>query len=222
MAQQDADGDHILEEEEMTISGLLGQAQRSQWYQFGIVLAHLSCGLIAYGLIFNLKSLDATAQVNNVVDSLYFAVIVFTTVGYGDFVPDSVPGKLFTIVFAYVGVWIIASRVSMLVEALLSSQEEALTRMLHDDQNLTDEEKSSILVEQSEALVCGFQRPDFERLRISMAIYFVLLLIGCGIFVWHYDNQQGSYNPIVDGFYWATITSMTIGFGDKTKSHHSD
>jgi hypothetical protein len=42
----------------------------------------------------------------------------------------------------------------MLVEALLTTQEEALARMLRDDQNLTREEKSSIRVEESEELVC--------------------------------------------------------------------
>ena len=60
-------------------------------------------------------------------------------------------------------------------------------------------------------MVCGFQRPDFERLRVSVGLYLLLLGLGCIIFVWLDKETSTSW---VDAFYWATITSMTIGFGD--------
>lgn len=34
-------------------------------------------------------------------DSLYFSAVTATTVGYGDFVPITAPGKVFTIFFAF-------------------------------------------------------------------------------------------------------------------------
>ena len=37
-------------------------------------------------------------------DALYFSVITFTTVGYGDFSPHTVLGKAFTIIYIILGV----------------------------------------------------------------------------------------------------------------------
>ena len=34
-------------------------------------------------------------------DSLYFTIITATTVGYGDFTPKTIEGKVFTIIFAF-------------------------------------------------------------------------------------------------------------------------
>lgn len=40
----------------------------------------------------------------NWIDSFYFTVITLSTVGYGDFSPQTNAGKLFTIPFIFVGV----------------------------------------------------------------------------------------------------------------------
>ena len=42
-------------------------------------------------------------------DSLYFSVTTLTTVGYGDFSPHTVAGKLFTIAYLFVGIGILLS-----------------------------------------------------------------------------------------------------------------
>lgn len=41
------------------------------------------------------------------VDALYFTVITLTTVGYGDFSPQTTAGKLFAIIYIFVGIGII-------------------------------------------------------------------------------------------------------------------
>ena len=43
------------------------------------------------------------------VDSLYFSVITLTTVGYGDFSPQTMGGKLFTIFYIFIGLGMILS-----------------------------------------------------------------------------------------------------------------
>lgn len=41
-------------------------------------------------------------------DSLYFCVVTLTTIGYGDFAPESAAGKLFTIFYVFSGVGLFA------------------------------------------------------------------------------------------------------------------
>jgi len=43
------------------------------------------------------------------IDSLYFSVITLTTIGYGDFSPQTNAGKLFTIFYILIGLGIILS-----------------------------------------------------------------------------------------------------------------
>lgn len=43
------------------------------------------------------------------IDSIYFSVITLTTVGYGDFSPQTNGGKLFTIFYIIIGIGIILS-----------------------------------------------------------------------------------------------------------------
>lgn len=37
-------------------------------------------------------------------DSLYFTVVTVTTIGYGDFIPQTYIGKIFTIFFSFLGI----------------------------------------------------------------------------------------------------------------------
>ncbi|MCB0734862.1 MAG: two pore domain potassium channel family protein [Flavobacteriales bacterium] len=48
------------------------------------------------------------------IDALYFCVITLTTVGYGDFSPQTDGGKLFTIFYIIVGIGIILSFIDAL------------------------------------------------------------------------------------------------------------
>ena len=48
----------------------------------------------------------------NFLDSLYFSVITLTTVGYGDFSPQTTAGKIFTIVYVLIGLGILVSFLS--------------------------------------------------------------------------------------------------------------
>jgi voltage-gated potassium channel Kch len=46
------------------------------------------------------------------VDALYFSVATLTTVGYGDFSPQTAAGKLFTVVYVLVGVGLLLAFLS--------------------------------------------------------------------------------------------------------------
>jgi voltage-gated potassium channel Kch len=54
----------------------------------------IASGVVFYSLIEHLSPVDA----------LYFSVTTLTTVGYGDYSPQTAAGKLFTVVYVLVGV----------------------------------------------------------------------------------------------------------------------
>lgn len=50
----------------------------------------------------------------SVIDSLYFSVVTLTTIGYGDFTPQTDAGKIFTILYIIAGIGIILSFINTL------------------------------------------------------------------------------------------------------------
>lgn len=47
-------------------------------------------------------------------DAIYFTVITFTTIGYGDLTPQTAAGKIFTMVFSFMGIVIVFYIVSLI------------------------------------------------------------------------------------------------------------
>lgn len=66
------------------------------------------------------------------VDAYYFTVITLTTIGYGDFSPTIPLTKLFTTVYVFVGLGIIAGLIGLVGEAVI---EDANTRSKNQESN---------------------------------------------------------------------------------------
>lgn len=72
-------------------------------------------------------------------DSLYFTVITLTTVGYGDFSPQTAVGKIFTIVYILLGLGIISSFILLLAERQRAQPPDVLPKL----RNRTKEEEEN-------------------------------------------------------------------------------
>ena len=55
-------------------------------------------------LLFGGTSIYSYVEGWNYLDSLYFTVITITTIGYGDLIPKTNIGKIFTIFFSFLGI----------------------------------------------------------------------------------------------------------------------
>ena len=49
-------------------------------------------------------------------DAYYFSVVTLATVGYGDYVPKTVPGKIFTTFYIFAGVGITTSFITLFIK----------------------------------------------------------------------------------------------------------
>jgi|SRR6185437_9924495 len=75
-------------------------------YAIAAVIVVLTIGTIFYHYV----------EKWNWLDSYYFCVVTLASVGYGDFVPKTIPGKIFTTFYILAGVGIITSFISLLIQ----------------------------------------------------------------------------------------------------------
>lgn len=67
--------------------------------------------VLAIGIVFY-RIVEGFSWIN----SLYFCVITLTTIGYGDIVPKTDLGKLFTTVYVIIGIGIFAAVINYLIK----------------------------------------------------------------------------------------------------------
>ncbi len=105
-----------------TLRSLFAAMRRGWVYPQFQALTFLVAVLLGSGTLFYWR-----VEGWSVVDSVYFSVITLTTVGYGDFSPQTTVGKVFTIVYVLIGLGILVSFLSAVaghaVEARLDRQQ---------------------------------------------------------------------------------------------------
>lgn len=74
-------------------------------------IALIGLVVLGIGIVFY-HSVEALSWI----DSLYFCVITLTTIGYGDIVPKTDLGKLFTTVYVIIGIGIFAAVINYLIK----------------------------------------------------------------------------------------------------------
>lgn len=92
-----------------------GLASKDPVFQF---LALITSGVLGIGSVFY-HFVEGWSWL----DSLYFCVITLATVGYGDFSPQTPLGKIFTMVYIFIGIGLLVAVFARLAEALLASRQ---------------------------------------------------------------------------------------------------
>lgn len=57
-------------------------------------------------------------------DSIYFSVVTISTVGFGDFSPETAAGKIFTMFYIVVGLGVFVTAVTTIANSILSQSDE--------------------------------------------------------------------------------------------------
>ena len=78
----------------------------------GVAATVIGAGTLFYRLVEDLSWIDG----------LYFCVITLATVGYGDITPDTTAGKVFTMVYAVVGIGVFVALVSTVAHHLIQAK----------------------------------------------------------------------------------------------------
>ena len=86
-----------------------------------LIISILVVGGSAIG-IYLIESPHEDAQITNLVDAFWWASATVTTVGYGDVVPVTEPGRIMGIVLMFVGISIIGAFISALGARLVGSR----------------------------------------------------------------------------------------------------
>ena len=143
-----------------------------------LLLATMAMGLIVYG----------TCEGWSLLDSAYFMMVTWTTVGYGDLKPVTTVGRLFTCLSALIGPSAIMKSLSPFVVAMLTRLRSALEPLI-------------ILV---------LYTSDDDMRGYFRAMLGPLILLGLKVsFCW-----LGAGHNFFDSVYFSIITMTTVGYGD--------
>jgi hypothetical protein len=90
------------------IRAIVGAWRRDEEFRFLVYLVFIT---LVSGTIFY-----STVEKWSVVDAFYFSVTTLTTVGLGDLAPITMLGKLFTVLYIFVGISLIAGFINTLAK----------------------------------------------------------------------------------------------------------
>lgn len=150
-------------------------------------------------------------------NALYFCVITFTTVGFGDFKPSSDESKIFTCIFVFCGLAVIVSMIAYLLEYLVEKREEHRKQMIQINFDMEDYVETCVHEESNSRdnpmRSMAFIRPFMTNIAsdITRASLKIIGILGVGTIC--YMHVFDHHSP-VDALYLSSMTISTVGYGD--------
>ena len=172
-------------------------------------IIYIGIGVVFYSFILSTKF--------TVIDSIYFSVCIFTTVGYGDLSPDAtVAGMTFTIFYAMYGIIILGIFLGILGDIAIERQQKlnkeisryASTKYLNTLTNPSEANDEA----SSEYAKKPFLYDIYGIVKQQRMNIIILIVLAIPVFI----LEKWSF---VRGIYWFIITATTVGLGDEFPSH---
>lgn len=152
----------------------------------------------------------------SIIDSLYYGTVLFTTIGYGDFVPPNPAAKLYTVCLALYGIVLLGCFMGVAGEFLMKAQTQALQaqkeiwrkKILHHilqdqwDMDLKSTGKGNEVEKKEDSLLAELLGILVKELPLLTAILCLSQAVGAA---------EG-WPSILDGVYFAVTTGTTIGW----------
>ncbi|KAF4045351.1 Ion channel [Phytophthora infestans] len=173
----------------------------------------------------------------SVVDCVYYAMVIVTTVGYGDVVPITNAGKAITIFFSFYGICTIAVALGQLASWFLQRQKHvtkmATQKLLKNVENAAATATGSVQDKEAKIRKMDSRKTRWKRFQKSLpewarkifsdsnkAIFHafvpIIISIMAGLIVGAIEGW-----PVLDCFYYTLITITTVGFGDLSPKSES-
>lgn len=186
-------------------------------------MAYMGVGVLAYHKVFEHWSF---------VDSLYFTCVCFSTVGYGDLVPQTVGGKIFTCFFGFTGIALLGAAIATIgsklvqteVETIQLAQRESrkqllkaydrMPKLLTSLRRANKKEQNKIIKEARKHLEeTPIPRLSKAVINLWKGIRWIgqslLVVLAGGLILGKLEGWNTA-----DSLYYALITASTIGLGD--------
>lgn len=159
---------------------------------FSLIMMYMSVGVLGFSFIFERWSVR---------DAIYFSVVTFSTVGYGDIKPESDGGKMFSCAFAFLGIGIIGIALGYVGQNLIQAQVLAMQRKSQDDEddNLRGESPAGIEPKHSPWI-------NFARAILLFFLPLTTMLVVGSVIVGYSEGWSW-----IDSFYWCVMTGTSVG-----------
>jgi potassium channel subfamily K len=173
---------------------------KSLWVGAGVVTLLY---FLLSGVVYTNLEQDGDGNYWTWTDAVYFAVCSLTTVGYGDLYPTTVPGKIFTCVYVYMGIGIISAALGYMINVMLEGAASESDDMLAQAGGQEAQKKLK-------------RAKKLKRYITSISLVLISIIIGTCFYSFVFDigSERVGSERVLDAFYMTCITMTSVGYGD--------
>ena len=172
----------------------------------GHVLAYYSLAVIGFSFL---------VDDHSIIDSLYMATIVVTTIGYGDTAPDHSTARVYMLLLAAYGIIILGIVLGILGDIIVEGQ--SLNRKAR--RRKLQQRFLGSMGRSNDSSPDSFTEFSGTKASLSSEIVstflleapVVLIVLALGVMIGLHEGWT-----MFESIYWTVVSSLTIGFGDFT------